>query len=69
MPHTVGSTTWDYNPADSITMTAKFTLDVQDPDNDVDVATAVSTLAARAASVTPTVTQLDPATIQVTITI
>jgi hypothetical protein len=44
MPAQTNSASWDYNPAHSITLTATFTLDKNDPNNAVDAATITISL-------------------------
>jgi hypothetical protein len=67
MPRTTNNATWDFAPGDTITLTAAFTFDLQDPNDTQTVANVLTTVQTR----TPTVsiTQTDNATLTITVTI
>jgi hypothetical protein len=67
MPNTVFNASWDFSPSDTVTLTASFTYDMNDPSDGQNVASALTTLQGRTPHVT--LTQSDPATISVTVTI
>ncbi|HKW64571.1 MAG TPA: hypothetical protein VJN89_18615 [Candidatus Acidoferrum sp.] len=67
MPITTQSVSWDYNPADTVTLSATFTFDLQDPNDSQTVAAVLTTLQGRTPHVT--LTQSDNATISVSVTI
>ncbi len=69
MPTTSNSASWDFNPADPVNLTAAFSFDTQDTQDSAPVATALAAIQGRLASATLTVTQTDPATITVRVTI
>jgi len=54
--------TWDGKSSDTVTLTGAVTFDTQDAQDGVNVASVISTIAARAASVHPTVTASDAST-------
>ena len=59
--------TWDYNPGDTVTLSATFTFDLQVPNDSQTVAGVLTTLQGRQPHVT--LTQTDNATISVSVTI
>ena len=67
MPNSVFNASWDFNPNDTVTLTAAFTFDLQDPSDNQTGANVLTTLQGR----TPHVTQVqsDNATISVTVAI
>jgi len=67
MPNTVFSGSWDFNPSDTVTLSATFTFDLQDPNDTQNVASVLTTLQGRTPHVT--LAQTDGATISVTVTI
>ena len=67
MPITTQNASWDYNPGDTVTLSATFTLDLNDPSDSQTVASVLTTLQARTPHVT--LAQTDNATISVTVTI
>ncbi len=67
MPNTVHTATWDFNPGDTVTLSATFTFDLNDPSDSQTVATVLTTLNGRTPHVT--LTQSDNATIAVVLTI
>jgi hypothetical protein len=67
MPNTVFNASWDFSPSDTVTLTASFTYDLNDPSDGQNVASVLTTLQGRTPHVT--LTQSDPATISVTVTI
>jgi hypothetical protein len=67
MPNTVQNATWDFTPGDTVTLTASFTFDLNDPSDGQNVANVLSTLQGRTPHVT--LAQTDNATIAVTVTI
>lgn len=67
MPITTQSASWDYNPADSVTLSATFTFDLQHPNDSQTVAGVLTTLQGRTPHVT--LAQTDNATISVSVTI
>lgn len=69
MPSTTNSASWDFNPSDSVHLTATFSFDTQDTQDSAPVAAATAAIQARLASATISVTQTDPATITVTVSI
>ena len=69
MPSTTNSASWDFNPSDPVHLTATFSFDTQDTQDSAPVAAATAAIQARLASATLSVTQTDPATITVTVSI
>ena len=67
MPITTQNASWDYNPADTVTLAASFTFDLQDPNDSQTVAGVLTTLQGRTPHVT--LAQTDNATISVSVTI
>ena len=67
MPNTTQAVVWDFNPADTVTITAAFTFDLNDPNDNQTVSGVLTTLQGRTPHVT--LTQSDSATIMVTVTI
>lgn len=67
MPITTQSASWDYNPADTVSLSATFTFDLQDPNDSQTVAGVLTTLQGRNPHVT--LAQTDNATISVSVTI
>jgi len=67
MPITTQNASWDYNPADTVTLSATFTFDLNDPNDSQTVAGVLTTLQGRTPHVT--LTQTDNATITVAVTI
>ena len=67
MPNTVPTATWDFAPGDTVTLTASFTFDLNDPSDGQNVANVLTTLQGRTPHVT--LAQTDNATIIVTVTI
>jgi VCBS repeat-containing protein len=67
MPRTTNNVAWDFAPADTITLSAAFTFDLQDPSDSQTVANVLTTVQGRTPSVT--ITQTDNATLTVTVTI
>jgi len=67
MPITTQNASWDYNPADAVTLSATFTFDLNDPNDSQTVAGVLTTLQGRTPHVT--LTQTDNATIAVSLTI
>lgn len=67
MPVTTQSASWDYNPGDTVTLSASFTFDLQDPNDSQTVAVVLTTLQGRTPHVT--LTQTDNATISVSVMI
>jgi hypothetical protein len=69
MPSTTNSASWDFNPSDPVHLSATFSFDTQDTQDSAPVAAATAAIQARLASATISVTQTDPATITVTVSI
>lgn len=69
MPSTTNSASWDFNPSDSVHLSATFSFDTEDTQDSAPVAAATAAIQARIASATVMATQTDPATITVTVTI
>jgi hypothetical protein len=69
MPSTTNSASWDFNPADSVHLSATFSFDTEDTQDSAPVAAALAAIQARLASAAVTATQTDPATITVTVAI
>ena len=67
MPITTQNASWDYNPGDTVTLSATFTIDLQYPKDSQTVASVLTTLQGRTPHVT--LTQTDNATISVSVTI
>jgi hypothetical protein len=67
MPNTIHNAAWDFNPADTVTLSANFTFDLNDPNDSQTVSTVLTTLLGRTPHVT--LTQSDNATISVSVTI
>jgi hypothetical protein len=59
----------DGNPAHSVTLTASFTLDVQDPSDHQTAAALATAFNSRKGSAAITITTPDPATVQIQVTI
>jgi len=66
MPLTTQSAAWDFNPADTVTVSATFTFDLNDPSDSQTVASVLTTLQGRTPHVA--LSQTD-ATILLTVTI
>ncbi len=69
MPSTTNSASWDFNPSDPVHLSAIFSFDTEDTQDAAPVAAATAAIQARIASAIVNVTQTDPATITVTVTI
>ena len=69
MPNTTQSASWDFNPSDPVRLAATFSFDTEDTQDAAPVATALAAIQARLASASLTATQLDGATISITVTI
>ena len=69
MPNTTNSASWDFNPSDPVHLSASFSFDTEDTQDAAPVATALAAIQGRLASATIAVTQSDPATITVTVSI
>jgi hypothetical protein len=69
MPSTTNSASWDFNPSDPVNLTAAFSFDTQDTQDSAPVAGALAAIQARLVHATVTVTQTDPATITVAVSI
>jgi len=69
MPRTTNSASWDFNPTDPVNLSATFSFDTEDTQDSAPVAAATAAIQARLAGATVSVTQTDPATITVTVTI
>ncbi len=67
MPITTQNASWDFNPADTVSLSATFTFDLNDPNDSQTVASVLTTLQGRTPHVT--LTQTDNATISVSLTI
>jgi hypothetical protein len=67
MPITTQNASWDFNPADTVSLSATFTFDLNDPNDSQTVASVLTTLQGRTPHVT--LTQIDNATISVSLTI
>ena len=67
MPITTQNAAWDFNPNDTVTLSAAFTFDLNDPNDTQTVAGVLTTLQGRTPHVA--VVQSDSATISVTVTI
>jgi len=67
MPNLTYNATWDFNPADTVTLNAAFTFDLQDPNYNRTVSGVLTTLQGRTPHVT--LAQTDNATISVVLTI
>ncbi|HKI11247.1 MAG TPA: hypothetical protein VKA02_03970 [Candidatus Acidoferrum sp.] len=67
MPNTIHTATWDFSPGDTVTLSANFTFDLNDPSDGQNVANVLTTLQGRTPQVT--LAQTDNATITVTVTI
>ena len=59
----------DGNPAHPVTLTASFTIDAQDPSDHLSAATVASTFNGRKGSATISITNPDPATVLIQVTI
>jgi hypothetical protein len=59
----------DGNPAHSVTLTASFTLDVQDPSDHQTAAALATAFNSRKGGAAITITTPDPATVQIQVTI
>jgi hypothetical protein len=69
MPLTLTSATIDGTPGDPITLTASFTCDAQDPQASASITALTTAVTGRKSAATITVTNPDPATMAVTVTI
>jgi len=69
MPTTNNSASWDFNPADTVHLSASFSFDTQDTQDSTPVASALSAIQGRLSSASIVATQTDPATITVTVLI
>jgi hypothetical protein len=69
MPTTNNSASWDFNPGDTVHLSASFSFDTQDTQDSTPVASALTAIQARLSSATIVATQTDPATISVTVSI
>jgi hypothetical protein len=69
MPLTLTTATIDGTPADPITLTASFTCDAQDPQATASITAITTAVTSRKSSATITVTNPDPATMLITVTI
>jgi hypothetical protein len=69
MPSTTNFASWDFNPSDPVHLSAIFSFDTEDTQDAAPVAAATAAIQARVAGATVNVTQTDPATITVTVTI
>ena len=67
MPITTQNASWDYNPADTRTLSATFPFDLNDPNESQSVASVLTTLLGRTPHVT--LAQPDNASISVTVSI
>ena len=67
MPITTQNASWDFNPTDTVTLSATFTFDLNDPNDSQTVGSVLTTLQGRTPHVT--LAQTDNATISVTVTI
>jgi hypothetical protein len=67
MPNTTHNATWDFAPSDTVTLSAAFTFDLNDPNDSQTTSSVLATLQARTPTVT--LTQTDNATISITVTI
>ncbi|MGA2299269.1 MAG: hypothetical protein ABSG77_01090 [Candidatus Acidiferrum sp.] len=67
MPNTIHNATWDFSPGDTVTLSATFTFDLNDPSDGQNVANVLTTLQGRTPHVT--LAQTDNGTITVTVTI
>jgi hypothetical protein len=67
MPNTVNTAAWDFNPNDTVTLSAIFTFDLSDPNDNQTVANVLATVQGRTPRVT--LTQTDNATLSVVVTI
>jgi len=69
MPNTNQSASWDFSPNDPVNLTASFSFDTEDTQDNAPVATALAAIQGRIAHATVTAVQSDPATITVTVSI
>jgi hypothetical protein len=69
VPLTLTNATIDGTPADPITLTASFTCDAQDPQATASITAITTAVTSRKSSATITVTNPDPATMLITVTI
>jgi len=69
MPNLTHSATNDGTPGDPVTLTASFTCDAQDPNAAVAITALTSAVNGRKGSATIAVTNPDPATMLITVTI
>jgi hypothetical protein len=69
MPNTTNSAFWDFSPNHPVSLNATFSFDTEDTQDNTPVGTALAAIQTRLATATLTVTQTDPATISVAITI
>ncbi|HEY1484309.1 MAG TPA: hypothetical protein VGF19_16365 [Candidatus Acidoferrum sp.] len=67
MPNTTHNATWDFAPNDTVTLSAAFTFDLNDPNDSQTTSSVLATLLGRTPTVT--LTQTDNATISITVTI
>jgi hypothetical protein len=66
---TINSASWDFNPSDPMNLSAAFSFDTQDTQESAPVAAALAAIEGRLVHAMVTVTQTDPATITVALTI
>jgi hypothetical protein len=69
MPTTINSASWDFNPGDTVRLSASFSFDTQDSQDATPVAAALAAIQSRIASAAIIATQTDPATITVTVSV
>ena len=69
MPNTMQSASWDFNPNDPVTLTATFSFDTEDTQDNAPVAAALAAIQSRLAHATIAAVQPDGATIFITVTI
>jgi hypothetical protein len=69
MPMTTNSASWDFHPNDPVNLTAAFSFDTPDTQESAPVVAALASIQSRLVHATVTVTQTDPATINVALTI
>ena len=69
MPRTTNSASWDFHPSSPVNLTAAFSFDAEDSQGSAPVANALEALQARLLRAAVTITQTDPATITVAVTI
>ena len=69
MPTTNNTASWDFNPNDSVNLSASFIFDTEDTQDSAPVAAALAAIQSRLAGATLTATQPDGATISITVRI